>query len=77
MNKQERALAQLALLAMKGLLSECPQKDRDEVEDAAQDIRDTIAQYGDNGKVGFSLVLAEMQANGVFEEMGKSGGLDK
>lgn len=65
MNKEQ---AQMALLMIKGLLSECEEKDRNEVEVAAQNIRDTIAQYGDNGRVAFSLDLTEMQAAGEFDK---------
>lgn len=67
MNKEQLA-AQMGLLILKGLLAECEPKDRAEIEEAGHVIRDVVAKYGDNGRVAFSIVMAEMQADGEFNK---------
>lgn len=56
MNKDEAILGSIML---KGLLADLPQADRDDVEAAANTIREVVAQYSDAGRIALSMVMCE------------------
>lgn len=56
--------AKMALLLIKGAISELPPADRDGVEVAAAEIRRAVAQHNDHGVMALALVVAEIDAKG-------------